>query len=122
MANEPEARIWATATDLAGTNQQRKRYFLAIEDRGTRKDVELIIGPGPAISVEPYLPWEYDYTVHDSCDHEDDYCVLEDPESEECQLAYLAQSFHLDKQQHSELAHPDAQSYQEGQEDDETNG
>ena len=100
MANEPEARIWAAATDLAGTNQQRKRYFLAIEDRGTRRDVELIIGPGPAISVEPYVPWEYDYTIHDFCNHEDDYCVLEDPEREECQLADLAESYHLDKQQH----------------------
>ncbi len=93
---EPEARIWATATDLEGTEYQRKRYFIAIEDGEMRKDVELVIGPGPALSVEPYLPWEYNYTVHDACDHEDNYCVLEDPESEEFELSNLAQSYYFD--------------------------
>ena len=72
MSNEPEARIWATSTDLGGTNMQRKRYYLCIEDNGVRKDVELVIGPGPAISVEPFVVHELNYTVHDFCKHDVD--------------------------------------------------
>jgi hypothetical protein len=96
-----EARIWATSTDLARTNQQRKRYFIAIEDGDQRTDVELVIGPGPAISVEPFTLRELNYTVHDSCDHEDDYCVLEDPDTPEYEDMAVNEWFYLDKQQHA---------------------
>lgn len=95
--NEPEIRIWATSTDLAGTNQQRKRYFIVIEDEGNRRDMELVIGPGPALSVEPFVPRELDYTIHDFCDHEADYCVLDDEESYEYQDAAINDAFELDK-------------------------
>ena len=101
MKKEPEIRIWATATDLEGDiNYERKRYFIVLEDGGKRLDVELVVGPGKAIAVEPYVPWEYNYTVHDACDHEDDYCVLDDPESEEHELEYLAQMHALDQRSH----------------------
>ena len=96
-----EARIWATTTDLPETNFQRKRYFIAIEDGDKRTDVELVIGPGKAVSVEPFSPREFDYTVHDACDHEDDYCVLEDPETQEYEDMAVNEWFYLDKQQHA---------------------
>ena len=101
---EPEIRIWATATDLPGTNYERKRYYIALEDNGKRNDVELVIGPEKALHVEPFVPWEYDYTIHDACDHEDNYCVLEDEESEEYELDYLTQMHALDRKSHEKQA------------------
>lgn len=94
--NEPEARIWATSTDLEGTNMERKRYYLCIEDKGKRIDVELVFGPEKAMAVEPFVPRELDYTVHDSCDHEDNYCVLDDPESWEYEENRLNEAHYYD--------------------------
>lgn len=96
-----DVRCWATSTDLAGTDQQRVRYFLAIEDGDKRTDVELIIGPGPALSVEPFVPHEFDYTVHDFCDHEHDYCVLEDENAQYHEDQYVNEAFYFDKHKHS---------------------
>src|SRR5437879_4947557 len=93
---EPEARIWATSTDLEGTNQQRKRYYLCIEDNGVRKDVELVIGPGTALAAEPFVPYELDYTIHDHCDHENDDCVLEDEDSWEYEENRLNEAYFSD--------------------------
>lgn len=102
QSKEPEARIWATSTDLEGTNYQRRRLFLAIEVAGERHDVELIIGPGKEYHVEPFVPRELDYTVHDACNHEDDYCVLDDPESFEYQDAWLNEAHATDVQAHKQ--------------------
>lgn len=102
---EPEIRIWATSTDLPHTNFERKRYYIALEDNGKRIDVELVIGPEKALHVEPYVPWEYNYTVHDGCDHEDGYCVLEDEESPEYEEDYLAAMHALDKSKREDSTH-----------------
>ena len=89
MDNQPQARIWAVARDLEGTNQQRTRYFLAIEDKGKRVDVELILGLDKAMSVEPFVPRDLDYTVHDFCQHDNDYCVLDDEGTQEYEDDWL---------------------------------
>ena len=104
---EPEIRIWATTTDLPGSNYERKRYYIALEDNGKRLDVELVIGPEKALHVEPYVPYEYSYTIHDGCDHENDECVLDDPESMESEALYLTEMHNLDKNSHTreESAH-----------------
>ena len=96
MTDQPQARIWAVARDLEGTNQQRTRYYLALEDKGQRTDVELILGPGKAMSVEPFVPRDFDYTIHDFCQHDEDYCVLEDEESQEYEDDWLAQMHSAD--------------------------
>src|SRR5438128_148316 len=100
MKNEPEARIWATSTDLPDTNQERKRYFLVIEDDGKRIDVELIFGPNKAMSIEPFVPHEMDYTVHDACEHDNYYCVLDDPESFAYQDMWENEQYYLDMRRH----------------------
>jgi hypothetical protein len=93
-----DVRCWATSTDLAGSNMQRKRYFLAIEEEdGTRRDVELVIGPGAALSVEPFNVRDINYTVHDFCKHDDDYCVLEDSDTQEYEDARVNEAFYFDK-------------------------
>lgn len=97
-----DVRCWATSTDLEGTNMQRRRYFLVIEEEdGTRRDVELILGPGPAMSVEPFNVRDMDYTVHDACEHEDDYCVLDDPETPEYKDEQINEAFFYDKRTHA---------------------
>ncbi len=95
-----DVRCWATSTDLEGSEHQRRRYFLAIEeDDGARRDVELVIGPGPAMAVEPFNVRDMNYTVHDSCAHSDDYCVLEDPDTPEYEDARVNDAFYTDKRE-----------------------
>jgi hypothetical protein len=70
---EPAARCWATHTDLAGSQMERKKYYVIIEDEG-KPDLQLIIvrGPGAAIAVEPYVTHEYDYDDFDPDEEEDE--------------------------------------------------
>lgn len=67
------ARCWATHTDLAGSEMERKKYYVIISDEG-KPDLNLIIvrGPGAAISVEPYVTHEYGYDDFDYDEEEDD--------------------------------------------------
>lgn len=50
------------------------------------------------VIAEPYSPPDIDYTIHDGCDHENDDCVLEDPDSMESQEVYMADRFSITKQ------------------------
>ncbi len=98
-----DVRCWATSTDLAGSAQQQRRYFLAIEeDDGARRDVELVIGPGPTMAVEPFNVRDMNYTVHDSCDHENEYCVLEDPDTPEYEDERVNEAFFFDTREHTQ--------------------
>jgi len=36
-----------------------------------------------SVVAEPYSAPDYDYTIHDGCDHENGECVLDDPNFEE---------------------------------------
>ena len=68
-----EIRIWQTSTDLPDTHMQRKQYFCTLEDGETRFDFILVVGPGVALSTEPYKPADYDYTEFDGDDDDEDW-------------------------------------------------
>jgi hypothetical protein len=81
---QPEATLWATSTDLAGTNHERKRYFIIIRDGERTINFSLLWHAHDSLIVaEPYHTPDYNYTIHDHCDHEADECVLDDPDFEE---------------------------------------
>lgn len=68
----PQASIWATATDLEGTDYERKKYFVLIEDDARSTRAIVVVGPGPALSIEPYRDSDYGYDEHDEDEDEDD--------------------------------------------------
>ena len=73
--------------------QSITEYYIALVDG--EKTVSFILKHDASkneVIAEPYKPVEFDYTVHDGCEHNDDYCVLDDPESSEHYEAELAQS------------------------------
>ncbi|GCE18975.1 hypothetical protein [Dictyobacter kobayashii] len=45
------------------------------------------------VIAEPYSPPDINYTIHDSCDHEQDECVLDDPDSWESQDVAMAEQY-----------------------------
>src|ERR1700730_13489644 len=86
-----EASVW---------HQERKtqdwtEYYIALVDG--EQEVSCILKSNKAtkeVQVEPYSPPDFNYTVHDSCDHENDECVLEDPDSWEYQAESIATDRH----------------------------
>jgi len=86
---EPEAILWHTTIQEDGGPHSKRLYHLSIHDEqipGDQKTVSAIVSFRPAdknLEIETFLPHEFNYTVHDACDHEDDYCVLNDPDSSE---------------------------------------
>lgn len=80
----PEANIWATSTDLAGSVHERKVYFVLIKDGERELNVALTVKPTlNSVHADMYVTPDYNYTIHDDCDHENDECVLDDPDFEE---------------------------------------
>lgn len=64
--------------------QNCTEYYIAVVDGEQVIDFILKYDASKKeVIAEPYKPADYDYTVHDGCDHEDGYCVLEDPTSDE---------------------------------------
>ena len=80
---QPEAILWATSTDLVGSINERKRYFIIIRDGKREINFSLAWHVNGLIVAEPYTVPDYNYTIHDFCDHEADECVLDDPDFEE---------------------------------------
>ncbi len=80
----PNASVWATSTDLAGTKHERKVYFILIRDGEKDLNVTLTVKPGEySVAADWYRAADYDYTIHDFCDHDNFECVLDDPDFEE---------------------------------------
>lgn len=79
----PEATIWATSTDMKNTAFERKVYFVLIRDGGKEHSLAVTIEPDQAVHADRYVVPDYDYTVHDFCDHDNDRCVLDDEDFEE---------------------------------------
>src|SRR5579859_2200538 len=66
-------------------------YYLVLADGETTASFILAHNAKTKeVRVDPYNPPDINYTIHDGCDHENDECVLDDPESEEAQDVYMA--------------------------------
>lgn len=89
-----DAVLWHVDVELVGTKLERRRYHVTIVDGDEKIDTIVLYGPNKLIAIEPYVHHEMDYTVHDGCDHEDDYCVLDDPQSGEYQDAEMEEKYH----------------------------
>ena len=88
----PTAHIWATSTDLAGTDKERKQYFILIEDGVKRIRFSLHVHADGMIQAEPFVEHEIDYWDYDGWDDPDedydddddeDYYPDEDDEEED---------------------------------------
>jgi hypothetical protein len=78
--------------------QYNKEYYLIIRDDD--QTIPFILKYDAAtfsVAAEPYCPPDINYTIHDGCDHENDGCVLDNPESMESQEVAEAGAFNLAK-------------------------
>jgi hypothetical protein len=76
----PEATIWATSTDLAGSEFERKTYFITLKDGDKTTQFSLQVHADKTIVAVPYVPADYNYTDYDydDGDDDDDYVAEED--------------------------------------------
>ncbi len=80
----PDASVWATSTDLKGDIHERKVYFILIKDGEREINVAITHKPMTSeVHADMYVTPDYSYTIHDGCNHENDECVLDDPNFEE---------------------------------------
>ena len=88
----PTAHVWATSTDLAGTDKERKQYFIHLQDGEKPIRFILQVHADGMIQVEPYVVHEIDYWDYDgwddpdedySDDEDEDCCPDEDEEEED---------------------------------------
>lgn len=94
QVDEPtaDAILWHVEKDA-----MRTQYHIAIKEPG-QDNIDFILNYWPhekKIVAEPFLHWEYSYTVHDFCNHENDDCVMDDPDSEESQAAGLEDKYRM---------------------------
>ena len=85
-----EARVWH---EEQKTQDWTEYYILLVDGE---KKVSLILKHNNAtkeVVAEPYSPPDINYTIHDSCNHEDYECVLDDPDSSEYQDMYMAERY-----------------------------
>ena len=77
----PNAVCWSTSTPEFGP----KSYFILIkEDNGTQIPLEVKWDAAQCkVTADVYRPEDYDYTIHDACDHEDGVCIEDSPEFQE---------------------------------------
>ena len=68
----PTAHIWATSTDLAGTDKERKQYFIHVQDGERTIRFSLHVHADGMIQAEPYVVHEIDYWDYDGWDDPDD--------------------------------------------------
>ena len=87
-----QASVWHTEKK---TENITEYYCVIVDDE---KSISFILTEdtlSKSVVASPYNPADFDYTVHDGCDH-DDYCVLEDPESEEAEEIVMDQRLRLE--------------------------
>lgn len=73
----PEARLWEHTRRTGGPTS----YFIVIVDGDKNICFELTHDPKEnSFKADAYLPQDYDYTVHDGCDHENQDCILDTEE------------------------------------------
>src|SRR5437879_13585740 len=91
----PQASVWNTEKKTDNITE----YYCVIVDG--EKSISFILTEdtsSKSITASPYNPGDFDYTVHDSCDHETDFCVLEDPHTSEYQGAGMNSRLHYEIQ------------------------
>lgn len=85
-----EARIWHEERKT----QEWKEYYVLLQDG--EKTISFILkhnNQTNAVVAEPYSPPDINYTLHDACDHENDECVLDDPDSSESEEVEMAERY-----------------------------
>lgn len=85
-----EIRIW----NEEQKTQHAKEYYIILVDGETT--VPFILKYDAAkkeVIAEPYNPPDINYTIHDGCDHENDECALDYPESWEAQAVQEAADY-----------------------------
>lgn len=85
-----EASVW---NEEQKTNDWTEYYIVLVDGD---KNVSFILKHNSAtkeVIAEPYSPPDINYTIHDSCDHENDECVLDDPDSFESQDVYESERY-----------------------------
>jgi hypothetical protein len=82
---EPAVSIWATSTDMAGSEFQRKTYFMTLKDGDKETKFSLQIHANGTIVAVPYVDADYDYTEYDDGLYpgDDEYVAEEDWEDDE---------------------------------------
>lgn len=94
---EPEARLWQVERRVGGPTS----YFIVIVDG--EKEIPFELKHDPVLNsfqADGYSTNDYDYTVHDACDHEAGYCVCEtddyiSQEFEDSKMFAAARKIHL---------------------------
>jgi hypothetical protein len=80
--------IWHTEQKT----QDWKEYYIVLADGEQTVSFKLAHNAKMnEIRSEPYSPPDINYTIHDSCDHENYECVLDDPESSESKDVFMAE-------------------------------
>jgi hypothetical protein len=74
----PEATIWATSTDMAGSEHERKTYFIKLVDGDTETKFSLQIHADKTIVAVPYVDVDYNYYDYDDWGDDDDDVWEED--------------------------------------------
>ena len=69
-----------------------KEYYITLQDGEERMTFKLIHSTlVNHVIAEPYTPPDINYTIHDSCNHEDDECCLDYPNSPESYDVMMAE-------------------------------
>lgn len=68
----PTAYVWQTATDLAGTDKERKQYFIHVQDGEKAIRFSLHVHADGLLRVEPFVQHEIDYWDYDGWDDPDE--------------------------------------------------
>jgi hypothetical protein len=85
-----EASIWHQEQK---TQDWKEHYILVRDGEQTISFILKHNTQTKEVIAEPYSPPDIDYTIHDSCDHENDECVLDDPGSSESEDLYMADKY-----------------------------
>jgi hypothetical protein len=75
----PVANIWATSTDMADTDHERKQYFIEVQDGEQHIRFALQMHADGRMVAEPYVERDADYWQYDDYDDDEDNDDFYDP-------------------------------------------
>jgi hypothetical protein len=85
MTEEPTISIWGTSTDMAGSEHQRKTYYITLRDGDTETKFSLQVHANKTIVAVPYVAADFNYDQYDWGDEDEDdeeyddsYCYGDD--------------------------------------------